>query len=80
MMKTAIQRLNNINGQIEGVKKMMAEKSDCLEVLTQLKAIKAAISGVMDSVVENQLDNCMQTLNKKDKNLLIKLKNYVKSN
>lgn len=58
----------------------MVEKSDCLEVLTQLKAIKAAISGVMDTVVESQLDNCMQTLNKKDKNLLIKLKNYVKSN
>lgn len=67
-------------GQIEGVAKMMDRKEDCLAILTQLKAIKSAIAGVMDGVVEEQFEHCLQSLNKKDKALLIKMKNYVKSN
>ena len=64
--------MNNISGQLEGVKKMMEEKCDCEKVLTQLKAIKSAISSVMDEIVEGQF--------KSDKKLLIKFKKYVKSN
>lgn len=79
-MKTAKQRLNNIIGQIEGVKKMMDNEADCLKVLTQLKAIKSAVSGVMDSVIETKFDSCLVSLNKADKQLLINIKNYVKSN
>ena len=70
-MKSLQQKLNNISGQIEGVKKMMDSKCDCEKVLTQLKAIKSGISGVMDEIVEEQFCN--------DKKLLIKLKKYVKS-
>jgi DNA-binding FrmR family transcriptional regulator len=71
-MKTISQRLNNISGQIDGIKKMMDEQCECEKVLIQLKAIKSAISGVMDEIVESQFCN--------DKKLLIKLKKYVKSN
>jgi len=79
-MKSNLQRLNNIIGQIGGVKKMMTANFDCVEVLTQLKAIKAAVAGVMDSVVDDQFNTCLKSISQKDKQLLIKLKNYVKSN
>lgn len=79
-MKSISQRLNNITGQIEGVKKMIDNKKDCLQILTQLKAIKSAVGGVMDAVVEDQFDTCMKSLKNEDKKLLIKIKNYVKSN
>lgn len=79
-MKSISQRLNNITGQIEGVKKMIDSKKDCLQVLTQLKAIKSAIGGVMDAIVEDQFGTCMKSLKTEDKKLLIKIKNYVKSN
>jgi len=79
-MKSVTQRLNNISGQIEGVKKMLGNDSDCVEVLTQLKAIKSAIGSTMDSMVNEQFDTCMKSLKKDDKELLIKLKNYVKTN
>ncbi len=72
IMKSMTQRLNNISGQIEGVKKMIDNECDCEKVLTQLKAIKSAVGGVMDEIVEGQFDS--------DKKLLIKLKKYVKSN
>lgn len=79
-MKSIQQRLNNIAGQIEGVKKMVDEEKDCVQVLTQLKAIKSAIGSVMDTVVEEQFDTCMKSLKDEDKKLLVKIKNYVKSN
>lgn len=71
-MKTITQKLNNITGQIDGVKKMVENECECEKVLTQLKAVKSAISGVMDEIVEGQFGS--------DKKLLIKLKKYVKSN
>jgi DNA-binding FrmR family transcriptional regulator len=79
-MKTISQRLNNITGQIEGIRKMVDNESDCVQVLTQLKAIKSAIGSVMDTVVEEQFESCMKSISVKDKQLLIKMKNYVKSN
>jgi DNA-binding FrmR family transcriptional regulator len=79
-MKSDQQRLNNIIGQIEGVKKMMDSKADCLKVLTQLKAIKSAVSGVMDSVVEDKFETCLKSVSRDDKQLLIQIKKYVKSN
>lgn len=80
VMKSNEARLNNIIGQIEGVKKMMEKDVECLSVLTQLKAIKSAVSRVMDMVVEEQFDTCLKSLKGSDKNLLINIKKYVKSN
>ncbi|HWS48971.1 MAG TPA: metal-sensitive transcriptional regulator [Candidatus Methanoperedens sp.] len=79
-MKSNQQRLNNIVGQIEGVKKMMDKEADCQKVLTQLKAIKSAVAGVMDSVIEEKFETCLKSLSRDDKNLLVNLKKYVKSN
>lgn len=78
-MKSTVQRLNNIVGQIEGVKKMLEDRADCVKTLTQLKAIKSAVAGVMDAVVEEQFDQCMKSLKVEDKKLLIEIKKYVKS-
>jgi DNA-binding FrmR family transcriptional regulator len=79
-MKSVTERLNNITGQIEGVKKMVDKKSDCLLVLTQLKAIKSAVGSVMDNVIEEQFNTCMKSLKKEDKEMLINIKSYVKTN
>lgn len=79
-MKSIQQRLNNINGQIEGVKKMLDEGQNCVQILTQLKAVKSAIASVMDTVVDEQFDNCLKSIKAEDKKLLINIKKYVQSN
>jgi DNA-binding FrmR family transcriptional regulator len=79
-MKTKAQRINNIIGQLEGIKKMIDNRGDCLSILTQLKAVKSAIGSVMDSVVEEQFDNCLKSLSRKDKVLFKKMKSYVGAN
>lgn len=80
VMKSTQQRLANISGQIQGVKKMIDNKEDCIKVLTQLKAIKAAVGGVMDTIVNEQFETCMKSLKNEDKKLLINIKKYVSSN
>ena len=59
---------------------MVDRQTDCLQVLTQLKAIKSAVGSVMDTVIEEQFNNCMKSLKKEDKDLLVNIKSYVKTN
>lgn len=76
-VKSKHQRLNNIIGQLEGIKKMLDRDDDCSRLLTQLKATRSAITGVMDTIIEEKFDTCLSSLKKDDKKLLINLKKYV---
>lgn len=60
-MKTSQQRINNIIGQLEGIKKML-EKSpdDCFSILVQVKAVKAAINSLTEQMLSKELDNCLK--------------------
>lgn len=79
-MKSFPQRLNNIIGQLEGVKKMIDSDKDCLQVLIQLKAAKSALSSLINTMVDEQFDTCLKSLKNEDKKLLIKIKHYVQPN
>jgi len=52
-------RLNRLSGQVSGVKKMIEEGRDCPEILTQLRAIRAAIKGLEASILERHLGHCL---------------------
>lgn len=52
-------RLNRISGQIEGVKKMISERRYCPEILTQLRAARAAVNSIEASILETHLDSCV---------------------
>jgi DNA-binding FrmR family transcriptional regulator len=45
-------RLVRIEGQVRGVQRMLAEGRDCNDILTQLNAIKAAVSSVGTTMAE----------------------------
>lgn len=51
--------LNRIAGQIEGIKKMIAERRYCVDILQQLKSAKSAMSGVEVSILEDHMDSCV---------------------
>ena len=51
----AIRRLKIIEGQIRGLQKMVEEESYCVDIITQASAIKEALSGVEDLILENHL-------------------------
>ena len=59
-MKTDSQRINNIVGQLEGVKKMIDEDKDCFEVLVQLKAIKSAMRSFSSQYLSAHFSSCIE--------------------
>lgn len=42
--KALIQRLNRIEGQVRGIKKMLSEGSECPKILVQVSAVTAALN------------------------------------
>lgn len=56
-----INRLSRIEGQVRGVARMIEEDRYCIEVLTQLQAIRAALRRVESQVLKDHLDHCVTT-------------------
>lgn len=78
-----IPRLNRINGQVEGIKKMIEEGRYCPDIMAQIKAIRSALKSVEANMLERHLAGCvadvMEKGNKKDKTLKIEeIKNLFK--
>lgn len=51
-------RLNRIEGQIKGLKKMVTEGRPCVEILTQLASTQEALRGLTKVMMRNYLENC----------------------
>ncbi|HEY9721217.1 MAG TPA: metal-sensitive transcriptional regulator [Oscillatoriaceae cyanobacterium] len=56
-----LNHLRRIEGQIKGLQRMISEKRDCDEILTQVMAAKAALDRVTSDLVEAHLDECLST-------------------
>lgn len=58
-IKSKIQnRLRRIEGQVRGLQEMVDKDTYCIAVITQTSAVKQALSGVEDALMENHLDTC----------------------
>lgn len=53
--KKSLRRLSLIKGQVEGLTKMIHAERYCVDIITQVSAVKEALSGVEDLVLENHL-------------------------
>ncbi|MEI6528116.1 MAG: metal-sensitive transcriptional regulator [bacterium] len=54
-----VRRLQIIEGQVRGLKEMLEKGVYCIDVITQTSAIKQALSGVEDALLENHLKTCV---------------------
>ncbi len=52
-------RLQRLEGQVRGVRRMLDENRDCEDILTQLSAIRGAAYQVSLLLVENYALDCM---------------------
>ncbi len=57
----AIGRLARIEGQVRGVSRMIEEDRYCIDVVRQIQAVKAALSGLEKIVLDDHLDTCVHT-------------------
>ena len=57
---STLKRLARIEGQVRGVSKMIAEDRYCIDVVRQVQAIKAALSGLEKVVLDDHLGTCVE--------------------
>lgn len=53
-------RINRIEGQIKGINTMIESEKYCIDILTQIKAIKSALTGLGNEILENHLNHCVK--------------------
>ena len=52
-------RLGRIEGQVRGVQKMVEEERYCIDVLTQVAAVKAALESVSIALLDDHMQHCV---------------------
>ncbi len=57
--KRLVNRLNRIEGQIRGIKKMLEANAYCPEILTQSAAVTAAMNSFSKELLSNHIHSCV---------------------
>ena len=57
--KSVTARLNRIEGQVRGVARMVGEDRYCIDMLTQLQAIRAAVQKVEEEILRDHVEHCV---------------------
>jgi len=55
-----LKRLRRIEGQVRGIARMLEEERYCIDVLTQIQAIKAALNKVEEQVLKDHAATCIE--------------------
>ncbi|HHZ7001318.1 TPA: persulfide-sensing transcriptional repressor CstR [Staphylococcus aureus] len=58
--KKMINRINRIQGQLNGIIKMMEEGKDCKDVITQISASKSSLQRLMGIIISENLIECVK--------------------
>ena len=60
-IKTSCQkRLNRIEGQVRGLYKMVDEDRYCIDIVTQISAVRAALRRVEEEVLKDHVAHCVE--------------------
>lgn len=57
--KSLIHRLNRIEGQIRGIRRMVEENAYCNDILIQSSAVSAAMNGFNKELLANHIRTCV---------------------
>lgn len=57
--QNCLKRLSRIEGQVRGVARMIEEQRYCIDILTQLRAVKAALDRVETEILKDHADHCV---------------------
>ena len=57
--QTLVTRLNRVEGQIRGIRRMVQEPRLCIEILQQLAAAEAALNRISHAVFKHHVETCV---------------------
>lgn len=55
-----VRRLNRIEGQVRGIRRMIEEPRACIEILQQLAAAEAALNRISLAMFKHHVDHCVR--------------------
>lgn len=58
-LKKLMNRLNRIEGQIRGIKRMLEEDAYCSDILTQAAAVNAAVNSFNKELLASHIRSCV---------------------
>jgi len=59
LKKSQLARLSRIEGQVRGVARMIEQDRYCIDVLTQIRAVRAALDRVEQETLGDHLRHCV---------------------
>jgi CsoR family transcriptional regulator, copper-sensing transcriptional repressor len=54
-----IRRLHRIEGQVRGIERMVEEERYCIDVLTQIAAVKTALESLGFQILDDHVNHCV---------------------
>jgi DNA-binding FrmR family transcriptional regulator len=57
---SCLKRLGRIEGQVRGIARMVAEDRSCIDIVTQLSAVRAALGRVEQEVLRDHVAHCVE--------------------
>jgi DNA-binding FrmR family transcriptional regulator len=57
---SVLKRLNRIEGQVRGLMRMVEEDRYCIDVITQVTAVRAALKRVEEEVLKDHVAHCVE--------------------
>ena len=58
--ESCLQRLKRIEGQVRGISRMVGEERYCIDILTQIAAVHAALRKVEGELLRNHVSHCVE--------------------
>ncbi|MGX7418593.1 metal-sensitive transcriptional regulator [Carnobacterium gallinarum] len=58
--KNILNRLKRAEGQLRGIQKMVEDEKECVDVITQLSAVRSSVDRIMGIIVAENLKNCLE--------------------
>ena len=59
LKKSQLARLSRIEGQVRGVARMVDEERYCIDIITQVRAVRAALAKVEQDILHDHLQHCV---------------------
>ena len=53
-------RLNRVEGQVRGLSRMVEEDRYCIDIVTQISAVRAALRRVEEEVLRDHVSHCVE--------------------
>jgi DNA-binding FrmR family transcriptional regulator len=57
---SSLTRLRRIEGQVRGISRMVEEERYCIDILMQIRAVRAALASVGDAILKDHVTHCVE--------------------